>query len=204
MLDKIKNLIKRFFLFLAIALMVLIMIDRSFFNQLGQWAHTIFSPIAIEEYVEIPILFAAGLTGVLSTISQKYGMDTEGQKEQRSKMQELNEKIKEAKMSDDEEKLKELQNQRTQMTQEMFGNLASQFKPMMYILLITIPIFGWIHYITEPNIVYAASALQMKLPFLHTVDLTGTVLFFPGWLVWYFISSLPLSQLSRKILNVGV
>ncbi|PTD94295.1 hypothetical protein C9439_03100 [archaeon SCG-AAA382B04] len=206
MIDRIKEILRKSLLFLAIAMMIMIFINRDFFNQLGQAANMILEPIAIPNAVEIPIMIAAALTGILSTLSQKYGMDTDGQKQQREKMNELNQKIKEARMSDNDEKLEQLQKERAQMTQEMMSNLTSQFKPMLYILLVTIPIFSWVYYITNPaNPFYTQQALKMTLPFLHEVNLGGTFfLGFPGWIIWYFIASLPLSQLARKILNVGI
>lgn len=204
MMEGIKDLIRKALLFLAIGMMVMIVINRNFFTQLGQTANIILAPLAISENIEIPIMVAAALTGILSTIAQKYGMNTEGQKQQRKKMKEINKKLKEARMSDNEEKLEELKEKRSKMTQEMMSNLTSQFKPMLYIFLVTIPIFAWVEFITTPNAIYGESALKMTLPFFHQVNLNESVLFFPGWLIWYFISSLPLSQLARKILKVGM
>lgn len=204
MKEKIKELIRKALLFLAIAMMIMIFINRDFFTQMGRTANIILFPLAIPNTVEIPIMIAAALTGILSTIAQKYGMDSEDQKQQRQKMKELNKKIKEARMSNNDEKLQQLQKERAKMTQEMMGNITSQFKPMLYILLVTIPIFAWVEYITNPGNLYTAEALKMTLPFLHQIDLTGSVLFFPGWIVWYFISSIPLSQVARKVLNVGI
>ncbi|OKY78910.1 MAG: OxaA/SpoJ/YidC translocase/secretase [Candidatus Methanohalarchaeum thermophilum] len=203
MRDKFKDLIEKILLFLSIGLMIAIFLDPTFFRTLGEIAHTyVLWPVSYLP-VEYAILIVAAITGFLSTLSQKYGMNTEQQKEKQARMKEITNELKEAKMSGNEEKVEELKEERAKMTQEMMGNLTQQFKPMAYILLATIPMFAWIRFITDPTSqVYQATGLI--IPLLGEVKFDARILIIPGWIVWYFICSIPMSQISRKALDVGI
>ncbi|WGI17211.1 EMC3/TMCO1 family protein [Methanonatronarchaeum sp. AMET-Sl] len=202
--EALKDLVEKIVLFLAIGLMLAIFLDPTFFPTLGEIANNaILSPLTTLP-VELAIMAVAAFNGVLSSIAQKYGMDMDEQKERQQKMKELSNKIKEARMAGDQGKLNKLEQERTELTQELMGNLTKQFKPMLYILVITIPFFAWVYYVTDPaSGIYEAP--QMLLPFLGEIDFSarawGTI---PAWIVWYIICSIPISQVARKAMKVGI
>jgi uncharacterized membrane protein (DUF106 family) len=73
-----------------------------------------------------------------------------------------------------------------------------QFKPMAYILVITVPIFFWLLY----RLSQIHSNINMPYSGLH--NLTDPVLWvIPAWILWYMICSLTISQVIRKSLNIG-
>jgi len=202
--EALKDLIEKIVLFLAIGLMLAIFLDPTFFPTLGEIANNIILNPLTTLPIELAIMAVAAFNGLLSSIAQKYGMDMEEQKERQEKMKELSNKIKEARMSGDQGKLKKLEQERTELTQELMGNLTKQFKPMLYILLITIPFFAWVYYVTDPaNAIYEAPS--MLLPFIGELDFStrvwGTI---PTWIIWYIVCSIPISQLARKTMKVGI
>ncbi|RZN62974.1 DUF106 domain-containing protein [Methanonatronarchaeum sp. AMET6-2] len=202
--EALKDLVEKIVLFLAIGLMLAIFLDPGFFPTLGEVANNaVLSPLTALP-IELAIMVVAAFNGFLSSIAQKYGMDMEEQKERQKKMKELSNKIKEARMAGDEGKLKKLEQERTELTQELMGNLTKQFKPMLYILVITIPFFAWVYYVSDPaNAIYETP--KMLLPFLGEVDFSvrawGMV---PAWIIWYIVCSIPISQVARKAMKVGI
>lgn len=202
--EALKDLVEKIVLFLAIGLMLAIFLDPGFFPTLGEVANNaVLSPLTALP-IELAIMVVAAFNGFLSSIAQKYGMDMEEQKERQKKMKELSNKIKEARMAGDEGKLKKLEQERTELTQELMGNLTKQFKPMLYILVITIPFFAWVYYVSDPaNAIYETP--KMLLPFLGEVDFSvrawGLV---PAWIIWYIVCSIPISQVARKAMKVGI
>ena len=106
--------------------------------------------------------------------------------------------MKEAQMSGDQARIQTLQNEQMKMVSEQGKMMQMQFKPMLYIGIVSIPLFMWSYlYIGEHHLV-------MTFPFWGEQVITGTVI---GpviyWFYWYFICSIPVSQIIRKALNVG-
>jgi uncharacterized membrane protein (DUF106 family) len=107
--------------------------------------------------------------------------------------------MKEAQLSGDQARIQSLQSEQMKMVSEQGKMMQMQFKPMLYIGIISIPLFMWAYlYIGEH------SSLTMTFPFwgTHPINTTvmGPILY---WFYWYFICSLPVSQIIRKALDIG-
>jgi uncharacterized membrane protein (DUF106 family) len=73
-----------------------------------------------------------------------------------------------------------------------------QFKPMAYILVITVPIFFWLLF----RLAQVHSTITF--PYYGTLSLNAPALWIiPAWILWYMICSITLSQVIRKALNIG-
>ena len=76
----------------------------------------------------------------------------------------------------------------------------NQFKPMAYILILSVPIFFWLVY----RLNNFPGSIGITMPFFGPLNLDDVVLkFIPAWILWYMICSLTLSQVVRKALNIG-
>jgi len=144
------------------------------------------------------ILVLAAITGLYASIIQKYTMDWEFMKTQQEKMKSLQAALKEAQLSGDQGKIQQLQNEQMKMMSEQGKIMQMQFKPMLYIGIISIPLFMWAYlYIAEVNPV-------LTFPFWGTHAISelvwGPIAF---WYYWYFVCSIPVSQIIRKALNIG-
>jgi uncharacterized membrane protein (DUF106 family) len=74
----------------------------------------------------------------------------------------------------------------------------AQFKPMGYIMVITLPIFFWLIFRLDH---YDA---LISMPFVGSVHLTAAILGpVPAWMIWYMLCSISLSQVIRKALDIG-
>ncbi len=201
-LEKFKSTFEKILLFLAILMFISIVINPDFFDQLGGAAHNVLYPIA-NLPIEISILIVAMVTSALSSVAQKFGGGMEGQKDKQERLKELNDEIMEAKERGNDKRASDLKKERNEITREMMGSMGKQFKKMAYILVITIPMFAWIYYVTDPaNAVYEATSMLM--PFIGEVDLSVRIWVMPAWLIWYFVCSMPASQISRKVANAGI
>jgi uncharacterized membrane protein (DUF106 family) len=146
----------------------------------------------------VVILILAAITGLYASLIQKYTMDWDFLRDQQEKMKRLQREIREAQLSGDKARQQQLQTEQLKMVSDQSKMMQMQFKPMLYIGIVSIPLFMWAYlYIAQEQPV-------MIFPFWGEHPVTGTVL---GpvvfWFYWYFICSLPVSQIIRKALDIG-
>lgn len=166
----------------------------------GGVMNLIFGPLVddlgIPFFVLIMILSA--ITALYSSLIQKYTIDYEKMQRVQETMREFQKEFREAQLGGDEKKLKKLEAKRDRMMQDQMEISKQQFKPMAYILLLSVPIFFWLLY-RIPHITQT-----MVLPFAGMLAFQDILLWFiPLWMLWYMICSLTISQVIRKALNIG-
>jgi len=166
----------------------------------GQAIDTLFAPLlvtfGIPFYVLIIILSA--LTGLYSSIVQKYTIDYDKMTESQERMKEFQKEYREATLSQDEKKIKKLDAKKDRMMKDQLELSQQQFKPMTYILVLSVPIFFWLLYRL------AQTTATITMPYFGTVDLNAAIVWIiPAWILWYMICSITLSQVIRKALNIG-
>lgn len=157
------------------------------------------------------ILILATITGFYSSLIQKYTMDYEKMAEVQEKMKDFNVKFREAQMSGDERLIKKMQARQQAMMAEQMQMTQQQFKPMIYILILTIPIFFWIYekirtmpMSGEVTAAVADLSNSIVIPFAGLSSYFDIYLWiFPLWILWYMICSLCMTQIIRKALNIG-
>lgn len=151
------------------------------------------------------VLILATITGFYSSLIQKYTIDYDKMYENQEKMKEFNAKFREAQMSGDEKLIKKMQAKQQQMMADQMDVTKQQFTPMIYILIVTIPIFFWL-YENIPKEIITGDLLNSGLvvPFGGLLSYFEPMFgFFPLWLLWYMICSLCMTQIIRKALNIG-
>ena len=157
------------------------------------------------------ILILATITGFYSSLIQKYTMDYEKMAEVQEKMKDFNVKFREAQMSGDERLIKKMQARQQALLSEQMQMTQKQFTPMIYIMIVTIPIFFWIYekirYMPMPGEITAAIAdlsNSIVIPFAGLSSYFDIYLWvFPLWILWYLLCSLCMTQIIRKALNIG-
>jgi len=151
----------------------------------------------------IVILVLAIMTGLWSTILQDNLMNSEVMGEVQEKMQDLQERREAAKERGDDEALDRIQEEQMEAMGDQLGMFKAQFRPMVWIMLLTIPAFLWMYWMIRDGHIEAAETV-MVLPLKGPVSdwQAGGVGPMPAWIVWYFLCSLGFSQLLRKALNV--
>ncbi|WP_254272151.1 DUF106 domain-containing protein [Haloarcula marina] len=151
----------------------------------------------------VVILVLAVFTGSTSSILQDQLMDTAGMQESQAKMQDLQDRRKAAKERGDDEALERIEEEQMEMMSEQMGSMFAMFRPMVWIMLINIPVFLWIYWMVF------GTGMTVDAPVM-TFPLTGEVASWQegvvgpmqAWIVWYFLCSLSFTQIIRKALNV--
>ncbi|ABN56522.1 MULTISPECIES: DUF106 domain-containing protein [Methanoculleus] len=152
----------------------------------------------------VMILILSSITGLYSSLVQKYTIDYEKMQETQAKMKVFQKEFREAQLSGDEKRIKKLQGRQERMMQDQLDISRQQFTPMAIILVLSVPIFFWL-LLRLPEI-GASPAIEtgIVLPFLGAVSLSGFAFWIvPAWILWYMICSLTISQVIRKALNIG-
>jgi len=169
----------------------------------GDGINLVLGPLNATLPFHVVVLILALATGLWTAVLQDHMMDTSIMSDYQETQKEFKEKIEEAKERGDDERVKELRQE--QMEEMDLGVFKAQFRPMVWIMLLTIPVFLWIYWmVLDGHVVEAGTA--MVLPLVGEVGTWQTAVIGPIqlWLVWYFVCSLSFSQIMRKALNVQV
>jgi uncharacterized membrane protein (DUF106 family) len=166
----------------------------------GQGMDNFFAPVVVGFGIPfyILILILSALTGLYSSIVQKYTIDYEKMTDVQERMKEFQTEYREAQLSQDEKKIKKLEAKKDRVMREQLEMSQNQFKPMAYILVLTVPIFFWL--------LFRLSQIKSTItfPYVGSVGLHDpAVWIIPAWILWYMICSITLSQVIRKSLNIG-
>ncbi len=165
------------------------------------------------------ILSAALLTGLYSTLLQANLMNSDRIAKYQERMQAMQEKRKdvqerkkeaeergasEAELERLENEMQRVQEEQMEAMADNLGMFKEQFRPMVWIMLLTIPIFLWMYWkILDGHI--TSSEMEVVLPMVGTKEWTSRVLGpMQAWIVWYFLCSMGFTQLLRKSLNIDM
>lgn len=149
------------------------------------------------------ILTLAVLTGLFSSIVQDRLMDLDTMSDYKEQAAELKERRKKAKEEGDEEELDRIQDEQMEMMTQNIGMLQTQFRPMIWIMVFTIPVFLWLYWIVRDlGVTVVDPVIVMPLFGAMSGWQTGVVGPIEAWIVWYFVCSLGFTQILRKALNV--
>lgn len=152
----------------------------------------------------VVILILSSITGLYSSLVQKYTIDYEKMQEVQARARVFSKEFREAQLAGDEKLIKKLQKKQERMMQDQLEVSKQQFTPMAIILLLTVPIFFWLLFRLPPVSESVTIASGIVIPFMGVVSLSEIAFWFvPAWIVWYMICSLAISQVIRKSLNIG-
>ncbi|MCD4840796.1 MAG: DUF106 domain-containing protein [Methanosarcinales archaeon] len=177
----------------------IILLGERFRIQVGEVVQILLGPLPDILPFHIMLFVMAAITGLYASLIQKYTMDWELMRRVQDQMKNFQKDFREAQLADNQSKVKKMEAERSAMMNDQMQMTKQQFKPMAYISIISLPLFMWAYlYIGEhpdPNLIF---------PFWGEKSLTGFALGpIQYWIYWYFICSLPISQIIRKSLNIG-
>ncbi|MFD1572399.1 DUF106 domain-containing protein [Halorubrum laminariae] len=156
-------------------------------------------------YVVVMVIALA--TGLYSTLLRAGLMDMEKMSAYQDRMKEIQERRKDAKERDDQAELDAIQEEQMDAMGDQLGMFKEQFRPMVWIMFLTIPAFLWMFWVigyrgSDPA--YPAVAAQEMI-----VPIAGAVTWDAGivgpiqmWILWYFLCSMAFTQLVQKSLNI--
>ncbi len=172
-------------------------------SRIGTVIDVFMGPIEAMLPFYIVIMVLAMMTGMYTTILQDALMDTSVMGGYQEKNKELQERRKRAKERGDDEELERIREEQMEMMSENVGMFKAQFRPMVWIMLLTIPVFLWLYWMVL-DVGISASQPVMVLPLVGEVATWRSAILGPVqiWLVWYFLCSMGFNQILRKALNV--
>ncbi|MFO7927277.1 MAG: DUF106 domain-containing protein [Halobacteriota archaeon] len=152
------------------------------------------------------VMILALFTGLYSTLLQSNLMNMEVMGAYQSRMKEIQERRKEAKERGDDEALQRIQDEQMEAMADNLGMFKEQFRPMVWIMVLTIPVFLWMYAVVGfrgaplyPNVDLA----PMMMPIVGEVGWNESLLGpIQAWIVWYFVCSMCFTQVIRKALNI--
>ena len=169
----------------------------------------VFGPLMgiVPFYVVIMVL-ALG-TGLYSTLLRAGLMDMDKMSMYQDRMKDIQERRKEAKEQDDDEALDAIQEEQMEAMGDQLGMFKEQFRPMVWIMFLTIPAFLWMFWVIGyrgAEAAYPAVAAQtLVVPFAGTITWdSGIIGPIQMWIVWYFFCSMAFTQLVQKSLNISM
>ncbi|MFB6081071.1 MAG: DUF106 domain-containing protein [Haloferacaceae archaeon] len=148
------------------------------------------------------VLLLSIATGLYSTVLQDRLMDAEMLGQYQERMDDLKDRKAEAKERGDEEAVERIQEEQMEAASKQMGMFKLQFRPMVWIMLLTIPVFLWLRWKVRGGHL-AVGETGMIVPLAGTVSWQQSLLGpMPTWLVWYFVCSMAARQVVQKILDV--
>jgi uncharacterized membrane protein (DUF106 family) len=194
---------EKYGLYIALIFMMLMMFSYSIpglRDYVGKSIDVVFAPLVSEFKIPffILIVILSAITGLYSSIIQKYTIDYEKMTNAQERMKEFQTEYREAQLSQDEKRIKKLEAKKDRVMKEQLELSQQQFKPMAYILVLTVPIFFWLLY----RMSQIHSTIIMPYTGLHNLN-DPALWIIPAWILWYMICSLTISQVIRKTLNIG-
>lgn len=174
-------------------------------NTVGETVNFVVGPLnAVMPFYAVIIVLAV-VTGLYSTLLQGNLMNTDKINEVQEKMSDIQERRKEAKKRGDEEAIERIQQEQMDAMSDQLGMFKSQFRPMVWITLLTIPVFVWLIWMTGRGGIshLSQSELDIILPLFGHVEWTDGILGpMQAWLIWYFLCSMGFRQIIQKSLNI--
>jgi uncharacterized membrane protein (DUF106 family) len=168
---------------------------------IGSTLDVLLGPLSSALPFYMMILVLAVLTGLWSTILQDNLMNMDIMSDYQEKNKELRERRKQAKERGDDEALQEIQKEQMAMMSENAGMFKAQFRPMVWIMVLTIPVFLWMYWMILDVGVGQGTVIVMPL-IGEVTDWNAGVGPMPAWIIWYFVCSMGFAQIMRKALNV--
>jgi uncharacterized membrane protein (DUF106 family) len=151
----------------------------------------------------ITILILSVITGSYSSLLLNRFVDQEQVKQSQAKMRDFQKVYREAQLAGDKGKLKKLENERAEVMELSMDVQSQTMRPMPYILIISLPLFGWLSFILYQPWLASYVSTTINFPYFGTLAYTqGVILGFPVWLIWYLVCSLVFTQVIRKTLGM--
>ena len=175
----------------------------------GNTMDVIIGPLAATLPLFGVIMILALATGLYSTLLQANLMNREAMGVYQERMKAIQKKRKRAKESGDEDALQQVQQEQLEAMGDQLGMFKEQFRPMVWIMFLTIPVFLWLLWAVSarlgtPATRYQGTFEEITFPLASgSMEWTHSMIWYiEPWIVWYFICSLAFTQVLRKSLNI--
>lgn len=168
-------------------------------DTIGSTAHLLFGPVEAALPFGATIALLAVGTTVVSTTLRRRLMGENPQEQLQDRMSTVKERLEDARERGDDEAVDRLQSRQQELMKEQLGAMKQMVRPMVYAMLVTVPVFLWITWLTVNPAAAITPAVQM-LPLagrvVWTAKLVGPL---QVWTVWYIACSLLSGIASKRV-----
>ena len=171
---------------------------------IGNAVHLLLGPInnVLPFYAVIMVIALA--TGLYSTLLRAALMDMDKMSKYQERMKDIQNRRKQAKEAGDDEALDAIQEEQMEAMGDQLGMFKEQFRPMVWIMFLTIPAFLWMYWMVGFRGSDAHGTFEsIVIPIAGTVEwTTGIIGPIQIWIIWYFLCSMAFTQIIQKSLNI--
>ncbi|WP_435333571.1 DUF106 domain-containing protein [Haloarchaeobius sp. TZWWS8] len=171
-------------------------------NVVGGVMNVVFQPLNDVLPFYAVILSIALITGLYSTLLRAAMVDNSKIKVIQQKMQDITEREKAAKKAGDDDALEKIQEEKMAAMGDQGEMMKENFRPMAWIMLLTIPAFLWMYWVILEGHLTVAAEQGMVMPIFGEHDWMEGVGPMPAWIIWYFLCSMGFNQLIMKTLDL--
>jgi uncharacterized membrane protein (DUF106 family) len=171
-------------------------------NAIGSTVNLLVGPLESVLPFYVVVMVLALVTGLYSTLLQANLMNMDKMSAYQQRMKDIQEKRKEAKERGDDEAMERIREEQMDAMGDQLGMFKEQFRPMVWTMFLTIPVFLWIYWMVRDGHIPDAE-WTIVAPLVGEAGWqAGVVGPMRLWIVWYFLCSMGFTQLIRKSLNI--
>jgi len=150
------------------------------------------------------VLLLAMTTGLYSTVLRALLMDMDKMSAYQDRMKDIQERRKEAKERGDDAAMQEIQEEQMEAMGDQLGMFKEQFRPMAWIMFLTIPVFLWMYWAIGARGASSHHVLtEVVFPIWGTLEWTEPMLGpIRPWIFWYFLCSTASIQIIQKAMDI--
>ena len=187
-------------MFLTMFLMLYIIINPGLRVTMGNVAETLLEPrIGFDgAYPAVTILLAGMVMIGGTTVIRHLLVDWQQMAEVQLKMQAYNKALSDARKEGQQARVQKLMKMQPEVLMLQSGMMSNQMRPMVFTMLIAIPIIMWLYEFTAGLPVQALS-----LPWEPHWELQEKLWFLPHWIVIYSVMALPFGQILLRGLKLA-
>ena len=180
-------------------------------NAVGGTADLVLGPFDLILPFYAVIFVLSVLTGLYTVLFQSALMDTDQMGDIQERMSDIQERQKDARERGDDAALERIQQEQMDAMGDQLGMFKLMFRPMVWIMLVTIPAFVWMYWKLGVHggggIEHIAQGERhIVMPMIGRMAWTGAegriLGLLPVWLAWYFICSFAFRLVIQKTLNL--
>ena len=185
---------------LTMLFMMYIIMNEDLRDGMGAIAGSILEPRISFDYQYPAVTFLlAGVTMIsLTTIIRHVLIDWEVMAETQSKMNAYNKEMSKARKSGNEARMRKLMAMQPQVMVLQSEMMSNQMRPMMFTMVIALPIIMWLRIFVE-----GMGHPVLSLPWEGNYNLNDDLWFLPHWILVYSALSLPFGQILMRGLKMA-
>lgn len=150
------------------------------------------------------IMILALFTGLYSSLLQANLMDMDLMGAYQAQMKEIQSRQRKARRRGDDEALEKIRKEQMDAMGDQLNMFKLQFRPMVWIMVLTIPVFLWLFWMIWEGRIAEAEQIIVT-PLVGEVQWRdGVVGPIEMWIVWYFVCSMAFTQIIRKALHIDM